>query len=54
MRDAASFRSLAENLRKLAESADDMTAANLRAIADEYDEEARRMDVEGPAVPMPE
>ena len=44
MRDAATLRSLAENFRKLAESADDMTAGNLRTIADEYEDQARQLD----------
>ena len=48
MRDASTLRSLAENFRKLAESADDMTAGNLRQIADEYDEQARQLDDQPP------
>ena len=53
MRDAATLRSLAENFRKLAESADDMTAGNLRTIADEYEDQARQLeDAPPPANPQ--
>ena len=55
MRDAKLLRNLAGKFRRLAEQAsDEATAAQLRSLAGEYAQEARRLepDVE-PPLPMP-
>lgn len=44
MTDAAQKRELAKNCRALAEAADDRTAANLRMLADDYEEEAAELE----------
>ena len=49
MADAGHLRAKASKCRELAEQADDRTASNLRMLADEYDEEAGRLE----AKPMP-
>jgi hypothetical protein len=53
MRDAATLRRLAENLRKLAKDADAATAAEMLEIASAYEAEAKALepDVE-PPMPM--
>lgn len=53
MREAATLRSLAENLLRLAEQAsDEATAANLRSLAGEYRDEADRLEPQArPPIP---
>lgn len=44
MADAAKLRSMAGKFRALAKDADERTAADLRMLADVYEDEARRVD----------
>jgi hypothetical protein len=55
MRDPTLLRNLAGKFRRLAEHAsDEATVANLRSLAGEYEEEARRLEPDaGPPMPMP-
>jgi hypothetical protein len=54
MRDAATLRRLAENLRKLAADADEATAAEMFEIVDAYETEAQALEADvGLPMPMP-
>ena len=54
MRDAATYRNLAEKFRKLAEQAsDEGTAAHLRDLAAEYEEQAKLIEPDAEP-PMPQ
>jgi hypothetical protein len=46
MDDAASLRDKAARCRRLAETADERTAATLRMLADDYEAEARALEPE--------
>jgi len=54
MDEAARMRAEAKKCRDLARQAGDpMTAANLRALAEDYDAEARRLADDAPIPPIP-
>jgi hypothetical protein len=54
MRDAATLRRLAASFHMLAQTADDQTAARLRELADEYEEQAAQLNDDEPTMPIPE
>jgi hypothetical protein len=53
MSDALSLRDKAARCRRLAETADELTAETLRRLADDYEAEARAMEPEAKP-PMPQ